>query len=81
MDKNASDCNGVVVEVWGDKHNGADYYSKSFSFDAEGKLIGYSFATDVANDCPALGTVCAPVGEPQSLCPEGGAGGRSGDGA
>lgn len=81
VDKSASDCDGVVVRVWGDKHNGFDYYSTSYSFDADGTLIGYSSSTDVADDCPAVGVVCAPVGEPESLCPEGGAGGQGGGGA
>lgn len=78
VDKYASDCDGVVIEGWGDKHNGVDYYSKSYSFDAQGNLIGYSFGSDIAVECPGIGTVCAPIGEPESLCPPGGTGGQGG---
>lgn len=75
-----SDCGGVLVDVWGDKHDGFSYYSSRYSFDAQGTLVGYSFGTDVADECADVGTVCAPLGKPESLCPEGGAGGQGGAG-
>lgn len=80
VDRYASDCGGTIVDVWGDKHDGFSYYSSRYSFDPQGVLIGYSFGTDVADECADVGTVCVPLGKPESLCPEGGAGGQGGAG-
>jgi hypothetical protein len=79
VERYASDCGGVVIEVWGDKMNGVDYYSSYYSFDAQGVLVGVGFATDTADICPSVwGAPCARVGDPQSLCEAGGAGGQGG---
>lgn len=81
VDRYASDCGGVVIRVWGDRGNGFDYYSSDYSFDAQGKLVGYAFVNDVEGECPNVsGTPCAPVGEGERLCGEGGAGGQAGAG-
>jgi hypothetical protein len=79
IDRYASDCGGIVIRVWGDKGNGFDYYSSDYSFDAEGKLVGYAFGNDVARECPNVsGTPCSAIGEPEKLCGGGGAGGEGG---
>jgi hypothetical protein len=79
VERYASDCGGVVIEVWGDKMNGVDYYSNYYSFDAQGKLVGVGYASDTADICPSVwGAPCARVGDPQSLCEAGGAGGQGG---
>lgn len=81
VNRYATDCGGVVIEVWGDKMNGFDYYSTDFSFNARGDLIGIGLATDYVNECPSVwGTPCAHTGEPESLCGSGGAGGQGGAG-
>ncbi|MES1183861.1 MAG: hypothetical protein ABUL60_08590 [Myxococcales bacterium] len=76
----ASDCGGVIIEVWGDKMDGANYYSYYYSFDAQGELVGVAFANDVPDECPGWGEPCARVGDPEPLCSDGGAGGQGGAG-
>jgi len=77
----ASDCGGTVVrESFG-------YVSDTWTFDADGQLIGHSFRTDAEDRCQeggysfqwTYGETCRPVGEAEELCDAvGGAGGAGG---
>jgi hypothetical protein len=79
-----STCGGSLIQA-GDQFVVDDRWT----FDADGKLIGVVFATDVGYECPdggyatstTYGTTCDPQGPPEDLCSgAGGAGGEGGEG-
>jgi hypothetical protein len=73
----------VIAAVWRGRSS-FEYSGSSYTFDVDGKLLGYRYTTDVVYDCPnEWGTPCEAIGEPELLCDnplrgEGGAGGAAG---